>query len=188
MTGSLIFHDPGRTHRRGVEAGGQTSPGLPPSYARRTPYLEWRSTWTLEVGFMDEDHRTLAAMLNRLARDYGISSGLPGDPIPYAGAPPLQDALEELARHTREHFQREEEVMRNDGFPELADHKSEHDQLLAELSMLARGIRQSGRQRLDAELLDSLKDWFLGHLLEQDRELADFLKRPGQPGEGGHGL
>jgi hemerythrin len=54
--------------------------------------------------------------------------------------------------------------------------------------MLARGIRQSGRQRLDAELLDSLKDWFLGHLLEQDRELADFLKRPGQPGEGGHGL
>jgi hemerythrin len=39
--------------------------------------------------------------------------------------------------------------MRIDGYPGLADHKSEHDLLLAELSMLARGLRQSGRQWLD---------------------------------------
>lgn len=188
MTGGLRTYGRGGAPRRGVEAGGQSGPAPFPSYPRRTHYLEWRSTWTLEVGFMDEDHRALAAMLNRLARDYGVSSGLPGDPIPYPGAPPLQEALEELAQHTRAHFQREEEVMRNDGFPGLSDHKSEHDQLLAELSMLARGIRQSGRQRLDAELLDSLKDWFLGHVLEQDRELAEFLKGAGRPVEGGPGL
>lgn len=73
MTGGLSTYDRGSAPRRGVEASGQSSPGPFPSYPRRTPYLEWRSTWTLEVGFMDEDHRAIAAMLNRLARDYGVS-------------------------------------------------------------------------------------------------------------------
>lgn len=159
---------------------------LPP--VPRTPYLEWREAWSLEVGFMDEDHRTLAAMLNRLARDYGTRAGLPPYPVRRPNAPPLTEALAELAQHTRAHFQREEEVMRTDGYPALPDHKSEHDQLLAELSVLARELRQSGRQWLDVQLLDSLKDWFLGHVLELDRQLADFLKRPGPPGDGGPGL
>jgi hemerythrin len=172
----------------GLEAADHPGSGQPFNQARRTPYLEWRDNWTLEVGFMDEDHRALAAMLNRLARDYGSRAGLPPYPIRRPDAPPLLAALAELAQHTREHFQREEEVMRIDGYPDLADHKSEHDQLLAELSMLTRALRDSGRQWLDVDLLDSLKDWFLGHVLELDRELAEFLKRSGPPGDGGPGL
>ena len=172
----------------GLEATGHPRPERPLSSAPRAPYLEWRDTWTLEVGFMDEDHRTLAAMLNRLARDYGSRTGLPPYPVRRPDAPPLLDALAELARHTRDHFEREEEVMRTDGYPGLPDHKSEHDQLLAELSVLTRALRDSGSQWLDVNLLDSLKDWFLGHVLELDRELADFLKRQGPPGDGGPGL
>lgn len=164
--------------------GWDAAPSSPP----RTPYLEWRETWTLDVGFMDEDHRVLAARLNRLARDYGSGTSLPLYPMRRPRVPPLQVALAELAQHTREHFQREEEVMRIDGYPGLPDHKSEHDQLLAELSIVARGLRDSGRQWLDTELLDSLKDWFLGHVLEQDRALAEFLKYPGPPEDGGPGL
>jgi hemerythrin-like metal-binding protein len=160
----------------------------PRAVPSRAPYLAWCDAWTLDVGFMDDDHRTLAALLNRLARDYGQRSGLPGEPIRRPDAPPLLEALAELALHTREHFHREEEVMRNDGYPVLPVHKSEHEQLLAELSILSREIAESGRQWLAEEQLDSLKDWFLGHMLEQDRALADFLKRPAPPSEGGPGL
>lgn len=175
------------SHRAALDLG----PGAdvrPLSSAFGTPYLEWRDTWTLDVGFMDEDHRALSSMLNRLARDYGSGRGLPPYPMRRPDAPPLLEALAELDQCTRGHFQREEEVMRTDAYPGLADHKSEHDQLLAELSMLIRTLRGSGRQWLDVDLLDSLKDWFLGHVLEMDRELADFLKRPGPPDEGGPGL
>lgn len=172
----------------GLDVAAHARPDRPPPSAFRTPYLEWRDTWTLDVGFMDEDHRALASMLNRLARDYGSGTGIPPYPMPRPDAPPLLEALAELDQRTREHFQREEEVMRTDGYPGLADHKSEHDQLLAELSMLIRTLRRSGRQWLDVDLLDSLKDWLLGHVLELDRQLADFLKRPGPPDDGGHGL
>lgn len=190
MTPILREAPDGRWPITGLESQATPQPGRDPVLSRpySTPYLEWRDAWTLEVGFMDDDHRALAARLNRLARDYGAGASLPPYPIRQPQAPPLQAALAELARHAREHFQREEDLMRTDGYPGLSDHKSEHDQLLAELSIVARGLRDSGRQWLDAELLDSLKDWLLGHVLEQDRALAEFLKHPRAPEDGGPGL
>lgn len=128
---------------------------------------------------MDDDHRALAATLNRLARDYGPRADVAPYSPPHPDLTPLQEALAGLMRQARDHFRREEEVMRVDGYPGLLDHKSEHDLLLAELSMLCRGLEGSGRQWLDADLLASLKDWLLGHVLELDRDLAEFLKRPG---------
>jgi hemerythrin-like metal-binding protein len=145
------------------------------------PYLRWRAEWELGVGFMDEDHRALAALLDALARRYGVRDGLadgrpvPGDP-PGAQSSLLAD-LAALADHTRAHFEREEEAMQREGFPDLPDHKSEHDLLLAELTVLMREIESAADQCIRADTLDSLKDWLLGHVLEMDRELAAFLNR-----------
>lgn len=145
----------------------------------KTPphFLDWRDAWQLDVGFMDEDHHQLAAMLNRIARDYAAGPVSYG--IPRPDAPPLADALTELAEHARVHFQREEEAMRVDAYPGLEAHLSEHTQLVAELRLLIRELRDSGIKRLDQDQLDGLKDWLVGHVLEQDRAFADFLKAPG---------
>jgi hemerythrin len=90
-------------------------------------------------------------------------------------------ALNELAAHTREHFRREEEVMRAGDYPDLAVHKSEHDQLLAELAMLVRDLRERSVAYLDPETFEILKDWLMGHLLDLDRPLAAFLSDPHSP-------
>ena len=140
-------------------------------------FLDWRDEWQLDVGFMDEDHHHLAVLLNRVARDYCAVVGSYG--IPQPDAPPLAEALSELAEQTRAHFQREEDAMRVDAYPELAEHQSEHNQLLAELSLMIRELRDSGTERLDQAHLHALKDWLMGHVLEQDRAFADFLKSPG---------
>lgn len=139
-----------------------------------SPFLEWRDEWTVEVGFMDEDHRRLVALVNRLARDFGPH------PAPSWEGPSLAQALDELVQAARAHFHREEEVMRTDGYPDFDDHKADHDLLIAELSVLARELLESRTYRLDAAALDALKDWLLGHVLDVDRRLADFLKHPGR--------
>jgi hemerythrin len=174
----------GDLRERAFEADDQVRRRIEPVLHKqaRTGYLEWRDEWTLEVGFMDEDHRELAAMLSRIARDYGPPAAGSAHPIRQSDAPPLADALAELAAHTRAHFEREEEVMRVDDFPDLPRHKNEHDLLLAELSVTARELREFEAQWLGLDLLDSLKDWLLGHVLEMDRELAEFLKTPRPPG------
>lgn len=128
---------------------------------------------------MDEDHRHLAALVNRLARDFGARPVL-GRPPPRHNGLPLSDALEELAREARLHFQREEEVMRIDGCPDFDDHKADHDLLLAELSILIRELQNANAHHLDETVLGTLKDWLLGHVLDFDRRLADFLKNPSE--------
>jgi hemerythrin len=158
-------------------SAGWASDPLPHKQAH-AGYFEWRDEWSLEVGFMDEDHRALAAMMSRIARDYGPPAAASAHLIRQSDAPPLTDALAELAAHVRAHFDREEEVMRVDNFPGLWDHQNEHNLLLAELSVTTRELRDSRAQWLSLELLDGLKDWFLGHVLDMDRELAEFLKNP----------
>lgn len=162
-------------------SAGWTSDPIPHKQAH-AGYFEWRDEWSLEVGFMDEDHRALAAMLSRIARDYGPPAAASAHLIRQSDAPPLTDALAELAAHARAHFDREEEVMRVDNFPGLWDHQNEHNLLLAELSVTTRELRDSQAQWLSLEMLDSLKDWLLGHVLDMDRELAEFLKTPRPPG------
>lgn len=142
------------------------------------PLLDWRNEWTLDVGFMDEDHRHLAALLNRLARDHGVRAEAPGQPIADPGAASLHDALNALAREVRQHFHREEEVMRTDAYPDFGAHKADHDLLLAELSVLMRELRESGSACLTQAALEGLKDWLMGHVLDFDRPLAEFLKHP----------
>jgi hemerythrin len=141
-------------------------------------FIEWRGEWTLAVGFMDEGHRRLAALINRLARDHGPLAP-PGEPGPDPLS--LHESLDELAREARRHFQREEESMRNANYPHFDDHKSDHDLLLAELSVLTRELHDSHSRYLDAADLDTLKDWLLGHVLDFDRRLADFIKDPNRP-------
>ena len=149
----------------------------------RPRFFEWRDCWTLEVGFMDDDHRLLADVLNRIARDFGDWSGPPGLPGVATGrsASDLLGALDDLGQHVRGHFQREEDVMRTLDYRDYPAHKSEHDILLAEYAVMVRGIRASGRETLDISTLETLKDWLMGHVLEVDRQLAEFLKNPPEP-------
>jgi hemerythrin-like metal-binding protein len=154
---------------RGETPDSACAPELPPRF------FEWRDDWTLDVGFMDEDHRLLASMLNRIARDFGAWPGtLPRD----GDAPVMLAALEDLGRHVREHFGREEEVMRTLGYPDYPAHKGEHTMLLAEYGVLVREIRGAGQAALDVSELNALKAWLMGHVLDADRRLADFLKSP----------
>ncbi len=154
-------------------------PDTAPAVVQTRPtFFEWRDCWTLEVGFMDEDHRLLARLLNRIARDFGDwsdPSGIPGVATGRSGSA-LLEALDDLAQHVRDHFQREEDVMRTLGYPDYPAHKSEHDILLAEYAVMVRGMRASGRELLDISTLETLKDWLMGHVLEVDRQLAEFLK------------
>jgi hemerythrin len=149
------------------------------------PFFEWRDEWTLEVGFMDEDHRLLAGRLNGLARQFGCREDREASAAGRATfrRTALREALDELGHATHDHFQREEEVMRTLAYPGFMAHKAEHDLLLAEYKVLVREIDDSARGCLDLETLESLKQWLMGHVLDMDRDLAAFLKHPAERDE-----
>lgn len=82
--------------------------------------------------------------------------------------------LDEMVRHSKEHFELEESVMRRVGFPGLAAHRQLHQQFkqkTAELSL--EGLAHD--PELPFELLSYLAEWWNQHTLAADTEHELFL-------------
>lgn len=92
--------------------------------------------------------------------------------------------LEILAEHTRTHFANESRLMRDCGFPALAEHEGEHQRVLGEVAQMQRAAAQ-GRLRLARlYVTQGLPEWFRNHLATMDAALAACLRkrqRPAQP-------
>ena len=71
---------------------------------------------------MDEDHRCLAAILRHIAPDLRCCADGGWN---WAIDVRLLSRLEALGAHTREHFRREEQAMRDSDYPAFAQHKAE---------------------------------------------------------------
>lgn len=83
--------------------------------------------------------------------------------------------MNDLAFYARKHFETEEQVLRQIGFPKLSEQKEQHDgysEILVEFLLAAIGgtIDKSALQNY-------LENWWINHILVSDMEYSDFLKR-----------
>lgn len=156
--------------------------------APRPPFFRWREQWCVGIDALDRDRRALVAILNHMALRFGESP----DGAPPPGAADLAMArrhadapsalcywLDALRTRTRDHFAREESLMRATHYPELAEHAGEHALMLAEYTALMRDIVARGDEQLRLADLEALKQWFMGHVLDMDKRLGRYLRGNG---------
>ena len=84
--------------------------------------LTWKPNYTTGVGSLDEQHRHLFALFNRLEAliENGVCDG-----------PEIQAVLEQIGADLQEHFACEEGCMARGRCPMADKNKQEHDRLLA---------------------------------------------------------
>lgn len=129
-----------------------------------TAFVELDKGLRLGIPALDEEHRAIVGLIDRLAREVTEA----GPDVPGTKFVP---ALRELYAITQAHFSHEEKLMESMKFPGLAGHRREHAMLLAEQADFIRDI-ETGQERLDAESLAALRIWFLGHTIGSDRVYA----------------
>jgi hemerythrin len=139
--------------------------------ATMKPFLIWRDDWLLGFDNLDDQHLELVDALNKLYQY--IAEKEEKRLIPDIDIVCAQ--LSTLGYKARKHFQYEESLMQEYGYPQLADHHREHIMLLAELKVCIREI-ESGSKPFTLKTLTALKHWQIDHLLDSDRLLADYLK------------
>jgi hemerythrin len=139
-------------------------------------FIAWREDWLLGIADVDDEHRKLVALLNRIAerRCCGSDAG-PARPDG-ADSALVVTMLAELGEEVRKHFRNEEGHMQEAGYPDYDDHRYEHLELLAEFAELMRDIERGGLECLDAATLESLKNWLLGHLAGADKRFGDYYR------------
>jgi hemerythrin len=124
----------------------------------------------LPVNFMNADHQREVELVNAL--EEALSAQERGE----GAVDAVLERLSLLAVHTREHFMREESMMREAGFPAYPMHKAEHDRVLAEMNAEARAFRDSkDGARLARYLGSTLPSWFRNHVRTMDVVTARFV-------------
>ena len=118
---------------------------------------------------LDEQHLELAERMNELHRFL-----VEKQPRPAHGAEGLNRKLSQMYEETRLHFQEEEALMQAYNYPGLADHHREHLLLLAEMRECLREIEEE-RRPFTLDNLKALKYWQIDHVLNSDREFAEYL-------------
>ncbi|KFB67335.1 bacteriohemerythrin [Candidatus Accumulibacter vicinus] len=126
--------------------------------------LEWSAA--LEIGHteIDNDHRAMLGLLNRLQEASERSDRVA-----------TQAVLAELETLTRDHFAREEQLMREIHYEFSARHQKEHvhlfDEVRAQIEEMSTGIISA------AAIAGFIKRWLIDHVETSDRQLAAAFAR-----------
>jgi diguanylate cyclase (GGDEF)-like protein/PAS domain S-box-containing protein/hemerythrin-like metal-binding protein len=128
-------------------------------------WFKFDASHLLGVEEIDEQHRNLVYLVNRL------SDALKRDD----SSESIMQMLDELLVATMHHFDTENRYMANYHYPEQYQHEMEHAQLVNEMQHFKEKFSQ-GRELL---VLQSLKDWLLGHITYSDKKMAIYLVQHG---------
>lgn len=134
-------------------------------------YFDWAEDMVVDRGVIDQDHRTLIALVNELH-----SATRDGQGHAVVGR-----VLEALIRYTGEHFSREEQLMARLGYRDREEHGAGHRRLVDQVEHL-RQRHSEGSIASAAQVSALLRDWLSLHIRRDDRALRDLLlaRQPGR--------
>jgi len=128
----------------------------------RLPFFEWSEAHSVGVPLMDEQHKELAELINRIGED--LKAG--------HEAERLHESFAKLVAAARAHFADEEQLMAHAGLGPAAErHKQEHRRLLEELESQA-GALEGRSMSLTMRYLNF---WLLHHIETTDKPHAKLL-------------
>ena len=128
--------------------------------------IQWNNDFCIGNEVIDSQHKQLFELTAKL---YGIAVGSE-DKLN------LKILLFDLYKYTLHHFDEEEILMRNHGFPLRDDHKHEHEKFVSTLDALALKAREDASS-LDMEILDWLSAWLVTHISIKDKMIGQWLSR-----------
>ncbi len=131
---------------------------------RNTLYIVWHDDNNLDISIIDEQHRAIVSIINSL--HYFMLSGHENEII--------KPTMITLAQYTEIHFQTEEAIMTEAGYPAFDEHIALHKALQRKTKELSIG---ANRNKDSIMVLKFLKKWWLDHINKQDRKYAPYVKK-----------
>ncbi len=132
--------------------------------------LAWKDAYRMGVETLDEQHRELFALGERLER--AIADGSENETV--------ADALRLLVAYTQTHFREEEALMAQVEYRELEHHTQLHRHFVTHLTGYLKRLR-AGKAVTAEELVHFIQKWLVGHILGEDMKVAHAVKKLQNP-------
>ena len=132
--------------------------------------ITWDARLATGVKGIDDQHKNLIAIVNRLHGVYATKAG----PLV------VPTIIGELRDYAKFHFAQEEEFMARHGFPALASHRMAHLNLTNQVKLYQQRLYQKDHV-VPVELMAFLRVWLVDHIVKMDMGYVKFINsRPAQ--------
>ena len=126
--------------------------------------VQWSDSMSVGNLYIDEQHKILIDTINQLA-----SAESQND------RPLVSMIIDELVSYAAFHFQFEEQLMKDCGYPELEKHRRVHQGFVKWITDTREEFIFHRRSRFDARILSFLRDWLRDHILGEDQLYRPFI-------------
>ena len=141
----------------------------PVAPATTKPVLEkviWNDSYSVGVPALDDQHKKLVGLINRLADCHGARSG--------GSSGVFHEVLSRMFDYAQVHFKAEEDHLQRIGYPQLADQKIEHAAFVGKMAAFSMAAAEGVQDA--AAVHRYLKAWLLSHILESDMQYRPFVE------------
>ena len=122
--------------------------------------VAWNDSFKTGITSIDFEHKNLIDGINALCED--ITEGATDDET--------YKILAEIHTMIEAHFALEEKIMRDFGYADYPDHKSDHDRLLEDIRDIMESIGHQKGVDYENLLSERISTWFARHFGTLDRE------------------
>jgi len=131
-------------------------------------FVSWDDAYSVGIDAIDRDHKKLLTLINHVQTAVYYSTGETFE----------RQALKELVDYTKHHFEREEALMRDNGYPDYEPHKKQHEEMIAKVREYCAAYEKD-REGTINDLSDFLKGWLIEHIQGTDQKYVPFLHEKG---------
>ncbi len=131
-------------------------------------YLSWDDKLSVGIQLIDEDHKKLIALINTLQTAVMYPSGETYE----------RQALKEVVDYTLYHFKREEDMMRENNYPDYEAHKKTHEEMINKVNEYMKAYDKNSEGAI-CDLTGYLKIWLIKHIAGTDQQYCAHLHEKG---------
>ncbi|MBK7563608.1 MAG: hemerythrin family protein [Propionivibrio sp.] len=134
--------------------------------------LSWSNQYLIGNDLIDTEHEELFRLINNFHSLW----------MEKQNRQDIARVLNQLIAYAQMHFQHEEVIMEEAGYPKLAEHQQIHEDMIEKIFELHTSYAE-GNLRLEIETVKFVKSWLLEHILVNDYTFRDYLARKQNSGE-----
>lgn len=130
--------------------------------------INWSPEYSVGVGRIDEQHKRIILMLNRIIDAEDVTTG----------SVIISELITQMTAYAQEHFKAEEDLMSEYGYPLFDQHKQNHIQYRKKVVDLCSAV-PIDTPVVPEVIRNFLVQWWQNHILQEDMAYKTFFNEKG---------
>jgi len=126
--------------------------------------MKWSESISVGNNLIDEQHKKLFKLTNNLILNSNA----------YVNSAIIAETLNDLLAYIRTHFKDEEVLMKKYNYPQIIEHKKEHDDFIYKVAMFCKDVIDN-KATVTEEMLSFLVNWLYFHISKVDQNYKIYL-------------